>query len=399
VKKIRIFLAGATGSIGRQTLEIARKFPEKFEIVGFSVFSKIEKLAEIVAKFPVKSVQIFDGKSATKFQKKFPKIEVFSGTRGEIEILKNCDFDLLLNSIVGAAGVAPTICAAKMGKKIALANKESLVCRGEEIQKIAAKTGAQILPVDSEHSAIWQSLRGNFRHPRTFCHPRESGDPVGENFSSADSRLRGNDKYNNLTPGISTKFVRKIWLTCSGGPFADAKKFPATKFKKMKPADALAHPNWKMGAKISIDSATLMNKAFELIEAVRLFEIPPEKVEVVLHRQSILHSAVEFTDGNFVGVFGAPKMEHAISVALFYPDRAPSNSAGFSLFGKNLTFEKIDETRFPSLKFARRALKLGENFCEKMCRANDAAVADFLAEKISFADIFKKVAAVFPEEN
>lgn len=328
--KKKILLLGATGSIGRQALEVIKLFPKLFSVVGLSAKNNAALLAQQAQEFSVSKTYL-DEKSL-------------------IKAVLETDFDILVNALCGEVGVAPTIAACKRGKIIALANKEALVSAGEQIIKLAHKHKAEIRPIDSEHSAIWQALRAG-----------------------------------------AQKEVQKIILTCSGGPFRDGAIWPLAKLKKATPAQALTHPVWQMGQKISVDSATLMNKALELIEAVRLFDIPPEKIEVVIHPQSVVHSAVEFCDGSVVAQMGMPDMRTAIALALSAPARLPLPFPRFSFFDQKLTFEKVDAKRFPSIEFARRALAKGEKACAALNRANEEAVADFLAEKITLGEIFERV--------
>ncbi len=227
-----------------------------------------------------------------------------------------------------------------------------LLCSNGEVVKKAQQKKVELLPVDSEPSAVWQALRSGQRSE-----------------------------------------VKKIWLTCSGGPFLNAEKFPKQSFSQITPQNALRHPKWQMGQKISIDSATLMNKAFELIEFVYLFDFSPEQIEVVIHPEAMIHSAVEFCDGSVVAQMSEPDMRIPISHALFFPDRAPQSFQSFSFFDQQYTFTRVDESRFPSIRYARLALQ--QNKSAELCRANDEAVKDFLDEKIRFDEIFMRIKEVF----
>jgi len=348
-KSKKILLLGSTGSIGRQTLEIIDQFKDQFIITGLAVKNNEELLCKQCQKFKVKTVHIFK----EKITKNWKNFRLYQGEEGLEQIVHETDFDILVNALVGEVGIKPTIAATKKGKIVALANKESLVAAGEVIMKKVKKYKGEIRPIDSEHSAIWQSLHAGKKSE-----------------------------------------IDKIILTCSGGPFRDSQKWPLEKLKTVTPHQALKHPNWNMGKKISIDSATLMNKALEVIEAVRLFQLSPQKIEVVLHPESILHSAVRFCDGSIVGQMGKPDMKTAIAYALFYPQRLPLKGEKFSFFNQKLTFKNIDSSRFPSIDFAFKALKKGEQVCKALNKANEKAVEEFLAKKIGFLDIFKKVKQV-----
>jgi 1-deoxy-D-xylulose-5-phosphate reductoisomerase len=352
VKK-KLLLLGSTGSIGTQVLEVVRLFPNKFEVVGLSAHSNIDLLLQQAEEFGVKNICITCREQSRLFCEKKEGsraflISTFFFEEGLIDMIYKINADIAILAVSGGNSVAMAEVILESGKNLALASKEALVCAGEEIMNLVKKTGKQILPLDSEHSAIWQCLRGK-----------------------------------------KMEDVEKIWLTCSGGPFLDAKKFPLEKLQNITPQQALKHPNWEMGKKISIDSATLMNKALEFIEAVYLFGIPPEKIEVVVHPESLVHSAVEFVDGSIIAQVGTPDMRIPLAHALFYPEISPLPFPKFSFFEKKFTFQKIDEVRFPSLQFAKKALKNGK--CAQMNSANEKAVHDFLNGKICFLDIFKEV--------
>lgn len=348
MKKTRLLLFGSTGSIGLQTLEVIRLFPEKFEIVGLTVKSSISELEKQVREFGVKSVSILDEKAAEEFSQRNTGIIVFSGEESLEQMVEETGADLVVMALVGEIGISPTKKAIEKGIDIALATKEVLVAEGEEIMHLAREKNVEIRPIDSEHSAIWQCLRGRKRSE-----------------------------------------VAKIWLTCSGGPFRDAVKWPIERLKSVTPEEAIAHPNWDMGKKISVDSATLMNKALELIEAVQLFNLSPNQIEVVVHPQSHLHSAVEFRDGSIIGQIGTPDMRIPIAHALFAPENPPLPFPKFDFFGQQWNFEKVDTERFPSLELAREAIQ--KNKCAPFNKANEKAVADFLGEDIGFLDIFERV--------
>ncbi len=358
MKPKKIIIIGSTGSIGEQTLNFIynNEFFDLYNIVGLSTKTQDALLERQCEYFQVKNAHVFEKKKAEIFQKANPKLKTYSGKEGLTQIIEDLDFDILVNAVSGTAGIEPTLTAIKKGKDVALANKESLVSKGIEIMKICKKTGARILPIDSEHSAIWQCLRGE-----------------------------------------NKKEIKKIILTCSGGPFRNGIKWPLEKLAKIKPQEALNHPNWTMGKKISIDSATLMNKALEIIEAARLFEIDPDKIEVVIHPQSMIHSAVQFQDGLIKTQMGTADMRPIIAFALSHPERfkLPFPELELLEIKEGLTFEKVDSERFPSIAFARRALKLGEDMCAKLNQANEEAVEDFLAKKIGFLDIFEHIKKIF----
>ena len=329
----KVLILGSTGSIGTQTLEVIREFPKLFKVVGLTAKQNKKLLSEQCEIFSVQNSHL--------------------GEKGLADFVRKNDFDILVNALSGEIGTEPTREAIYKGKIIALANKETLVAHGETIMKEIKKYDATLRPIDSEHSAIWQCLRGE-----------------------------------------KIKEVKKIILTCSGGPFRSS-EWTMEKLAKVKPKDALAHPNWNMGQKISIDSATLMNKALEVIEAVRLFGISPEQIEVVIHKESIMHSAVEFIDGSIIAQMGVPDMRTAIALALSAPTRLPLSFPKFNIFSSNLSFEKVDIKRFPSIDFAMRALAGGEKLCAKMNKVNEDAVQLFLNNKIGFLDIFKLVGDIF----
>lgn len=356
----KILLLGSTGSIGTQVLNVVRQFPGDLQVVGLSTHRNIALVQEQAKEFGVRNVCVIRKHHQDQQGVMTPCSLVNSKKReGDRmservcfdslkKMVEEVDFDLLVVAVVGEVGYQATKKAIEKGKNVALATKEVLVAHGEEIMQLAREKKVEILPIDSEHNAIWQCLRSGKKEE-----------------------------------------VKKIWLTCSGGPFRDAKRWPKSSFASISKADALKHPSWSMGAKISIDSATLMNKALEFIEAVYLFDLQPEQIEVVIHPESLLHSAVEFVDGSIIGHISPTTMEIPIANVLLYPERKPLQLPEFSLFGKSLHFETVDEERFPSLQFAKKALELGR--CKEMNAANEKAVQDFLDEKISFLDIFKRV--------
>ena len=343
--KKRIAILGSTGSIGVNSLDVIRRFPEKYEITGLAANRSAALLIEQAKYFKPKQVALFDEEEAEKIRKKLPSsIKVLSGMDGIIKIATADKTDLVVSAMVGAAGLLPTYMAIKAGKTIALANKEALVVGGELITKEAKKNNVRILPVDSEHSAIFQSMEGH-RH----------------------------------------KDIKRLILTASGGPFLNV---DAAKLKKVTPDDALKHPNWKMGKKITIDSATMMNKGLEAIEARWLFDIDIENISVIIHPESIIHSMVEYIDGSLVAQLGMPDMRVPISFALSYPERLENKYASLDLAKKGtLTFREPDMKKFKCLTLAIKAGKISGTMPAVLNASNEIAVHAFLERKISFTSI------------
>lgn len=343
VKNIAIL--GSTGSIGTQTLEVISNFPKEFKAAYLSAHNNTDVLIEQINRFKPKGVVVLDERSAKKVAAAVTgKTDVLIGQDGLQEIVQRNDVDVVVSALVGFAGLLPTIKAIEAGKKIALANKETLVVAGEIMMPLVEKNKVDLLPVDSEHSAIFQCL-------------------VGE---------------------LPNK-VEKIILTASGGPFRTRSK---EELRTVTIGQALNHPNWKMGNKITIDSATLMNKGLEVIEAHWLFGQPAERIDVVIHPQSIIHSMVEFVDGSVKAQMGVPDMKIPIQYALTYPSRSVSKCSrvDFPTLGE-MTFYEPDKERFPCLRLAYNALKTGGTMPAVMNAANEIAVSKFLAGKISFMDI------------
>lgn len=351
-----ILLLGSTGSIGKQTLEIVDKHPDKFSVVGLTCKKNINLIKKQIIKYRPLAVCVDDEKDATYITKEFPNLEVFVGENGLIQIT-HIECDIVLNALMGISGLAPTYEAIKCGRDIALANKETLVAGGNIIMDQARKKGVKILPVDSEHSAIFQCLEGN-----------------------------------------KSRNVRRILLTASGGPFR-GKDIDYLKHVTLK--QALKHPNWSMGQKITIDSATMMNKGLEVIEAYWLFGIPTDKIDVHVHPESIVHSMVEFEDTSIIAQLGLPDMKIPISLALAYPERLPLMSSGLDMFttGANLTFERPNLSVFRCLKIAYDSIRAGGSAPVVMNGANEELVSLFLQEKINFLDIQNKLADIMEENN
>lgn len=344
-----IALLGATGSIGRQTLEVARELG--LTVAALTAHTNIDLLERQARQFRPRLAAVYDAAAAAVLRDRLSDtdIEVLAGEEGLLAAATLTEADTLVTAVMGSVGLAPTLAAIRQGKRIALANKETLVCAGELVMSAAAEYGAEIIPVDSEHSAVFQCLQG--------CRDR------GE--------------------------VRRILLTCSGGPFYGKTH---DQLEHVTAADALRHPNWHMGAKITIDSATLMNKGLEVIEAMRLYALPVEQVQPVIHRQSIVHSLVEFRDGALLAQLGTPDMKLPIRYALTYPYRAETPDAPLDLLQCGaLTFAAPDEDAFPCLRLARQCGKTGGTSCAILNGANEAAVALFLRGDIGFNDIHRCV--------
>ena len=344
-----ISILGSTGSIGRQSLDIISRLDVK--VVALTAGTSVDMMAEQCRQFrPELAVMATEeAASALKTLISDLPIRVSWGEEGLIEAASIDSADCVITAVVGMVGLKPTLAAIRAGKRIGLANKETLVCAGELVMAEAEKYGTEIIPVDSEHSAIFQCLMGS----------------------------------------RSPKEIKRLILTCSGGPFFGMTR---EQLQNVTKADALKHPNWKMGAKITIDCATLMNKGLEVIEAMRLYRLPLEQVDVVIHRQSIAHSFVEFVDGAVMAQLGAPDMRLPIQLALTYPERTvcPVDPLDLTKCGA-LTFCEPDVESFPCLALARHCAKLGGTACAVMNGANEEAVALFLDDKIGFYDIYKLV--------
>jgi len=341
----KVLVLGSTGSIGLNTLEIIKSFPGNFEITGLSVNQNTGILEKQIEEFHPGAVVVCDKSKAAELKKKYAgKCEILAGDEGLIDITQRGNYDIIVCALVGFAGLAPTIEAIKLKKRIALANKETLVTAGEIIKGLCVKYGTEIIPIDSEHSAIFQCLAGE-----------------------------------------DNKHINKIILTASGGPFLNKDK---SEFQKVTVAEALDHPNWKMGSKITIDSATMMNKGFEVIEAFWLFNLPKEQIEVIIHPQSIIHSMVEFRDGCIKAQLSLPDMKLPILYALTYPERFKYDmiKTDFKKIG-SLTFFEPDFNKFRCLKIAYDVIgEGGTAFCI-LNAANEIGVAKFLSGKIKFTQI------------
>jgi len=347
----RVSILGSTGSIGRNTLEIVRQFPTKFQIYALSCKNSTEILADQIREFHPKFASVGSRKQALDLKESFPETKFLWGTDGLSKISSDKKVDLLVAGIVGSAGLEPTFSAVLKGKTIAFANKEPLVMAGELFVKTAIKTGAKLLPADSEHNAIFQSI------------------------------------HNEPSERIS-----KLYLTASGGPFRDR---PLDEFKQITISETLNHPNWEMGPKITVDSATMMNKGLEIIEARWLFNTPVEKIKVVLHRESIIHSMVEFIDGSFLAQMGLPDMKIPIAYCLAWPERLNIKNPRMDPINlKKLHFEPIESKRFPCLLLSVKAAEKGGGVPAILNGANEEIVSAFLNEKINFLDIYKTLNTV-----
>ncbi|KPJ50354.1 MAG: 1-deoxy-D-xylulose 5-phosphate reductoisomerase [candidate division Zixibacteria bacterium DG_27] len=342
----RIVILGSTGSIGTSALEVIRVFPREFEVVGLSCHENVGLLRKQIALFKPEAVCITEPQSYRQFLSQTTKtgVKVLSGEEGLSLLAAWENVDIVLNGLVGAVGLKPTLAAIELGRRIALANKETLVMAGDLINQSARARGAEVLPVDSEHSAIWQCLRTGGK-----------------------------------------KEIKSLIITASGGPFHGQ---PELNLEKVSRKEALAHPTWYMGRKISVDSATLMNKGLEVIEAHWLFGVPPEKIRVVIHPQSIVHSLVEFVDNSVMAQMSLPDMKLPISYALFYPERKPLSDDSFNLTKiAALSFLEPDFRRFPCLNLAYEALRSGGTAPAVLNAANEVAVFGFLEEKVKFTRI------------
>ena len=348
MRKKKITILGSTGSIGTQTLEVIAANPDRFCVTALTCGRNTALLAKQIAAFCPQLAVTERREDALALAAQFPQVTFLHGREGLIAAA-TADCDMVMNALMGMRGLEPTYHAILAGKDIALANKETLVAGGQLIMEAAAKSGVQLLPVDSEHSAIFQCLEGNRNHP-----------------------------------------IKKILLTASGGPF---RGFSREQLAHVTLAQALHHPNWRMGAKITIDSATMMNKGLEVIEARWLFDVPADQIQVLVHPQSILHSAVEFADNSVIGQMGVPDMRIPISLALGYPERLANPDAPLDFFGAGscLTFAQPDMDTFRCLALAYDAIQTGGSCPLVLNAANEVLVDAFLHEAVRFTDIPQKL--------
>lgn len=336
---------GATGSIGTQTLDILREHPTEFKLVAFSVGKNLELARKMITEFQPELVSVQEYHDCNTLKSEFPKTKFAFGDEGLVEAAVYPSADILVNAVIGSVGLNPTLQAIESGKTIAIANKETLVTAGHLVMEAAKKNGVALLPVDSEHSAIFQCLQGE-----------------------------------------QDKTIERLILTASGGSFRDRTR---NELEGVTVKEALNHPNWSMGAKITIDSATMMNKGLEVIEAHWLYNMPYEKIDVLLHKESIIHSMVEFHDSSIIAQLGTPDMRVPIQYALSYPERLPLTSSqrlNLAQIG-TLHFQEMDDNRFRCMKFAYEAGKKGGTLPTVLNAANEVAVAAFLNEKITFLQI------------
>ena len=348
MEKQRIALLGSTGSIGVQTLDIVRENSDRFEVTTLTAHHNWQQLAQQAIEFNVDSVVIADPKHYNDLSAALASypIKVYAGDDAVAQVASDDNVDVVVNALVGYAGLLPTVAAVKRSKKIALANKETLVVGGEVVMRLAEQYRAPILPIDSEHSAIFQCLTGE-------CSP-----------------------------------VRRLIITCSGGSLRD---LPIEALKDVTPEQALKHPQWTMGAKITIDSSTLVNKGFEVIEAAWLFGLDADKISVIQHPQSIVHSMVEFEDGAIKAQLGTPDMRMPISYALLYPFRAQRDEHFSFAQNPTLTFEEVNRVKYPALDIAYDCLRKGGTAACTMNGANEVAVAAFLNHKCGYLDIVRSI--------
>jgi 1-deoxy-D-xylulose-5-phosphate reductoisomerase len=341
-----VAVLGSTGSIGRSTLEVIRMHPERFRVAALAAGTNIELLKVQIEEFRPEFVSVLTKEAAGAVKSVCgPGFEVGFGTEGASRAASHKGADITVSAIVGAAGLLPTLAAVRAGKDVALANKETLVTAGPIVMEEVRRSGIKLLPVDSEHSAVFQALRGH-----------------------------------------RTEDIRRIILTASGGPFLN---LPHEALERVTPEEALRHPNWKMGKRITVDSATLINKGFEVIEARWLFDVPPEKISVYIHPQSIVHSMVEYIDGSIVAQMGSSDMKGPIAYALSYPERVDAGVETFPLGGSRLEFMEPEPERFPSLELAYKALSAGGTAPAVLNAADEVAVESFLKRKIPFTGIHR----------
>jgi 1-deoxy-D-xylulose-5-phosphate reductoisomerase len=357
----KLCILGSTGSIGKSTLDVVRLHPTKFNVVSLSAHASVDIMLAQCLEFQPNKVVMVSEEHAELLKSKLNEadlahIEVLSGACALATIAQEPTTDTVMAAIVGASGLLPTLAAVEAGKKVLLANKEALVTSGAIFIEAVKRSGAQLLPIDSEHNAIFQCLPLNAQQQPGYCDLPNEG-------------------------------VSKVLLTGSGGPF---RTWQQTDLESVTPDQACAHPNWDMGRKISVDSATMMNKGLEFIEAKWLFNLEPDDIQVVLHPQSTIHSMVQYKDGSVIAQMGNPDMRTPIAHALSFPERIDSGVAAFDFFSaKSFEFEDVDFAKYPNLKLAIDACKNGQGACTALNAANEIAVDAFLSEKIKFTDIVK----------
>jgi 1-deoxy-D-xylulose-5-phosphate reductoisomerase len=359
-----ITVLGATGSIGLSTLDVIARHPDRYQVFALTGFSRVAELEALCVKHKPRYAVVPDAVVAHQLQVSLRAAglvtEVLHGAQSLCEVAAHADVDVVMAAIVGAAGLPPTLAAAEAGKKVLLANKEALVMSGALFMQAVKRGGAVLLPIDSEHNAIFQCLPGDYAR------------------------------------GLQQVGVRRVLLTASGGPF---REMPLDQLHAVTPEQACAHPNWSMGRKISVDSASMMNKGLELIEACWLFDASPAQIEVVVHPQSVIHSLVDYVDGSVLAQLGTPDMRTPISHALAWPERIDSGVAPLDLFAiARLDFQVPDEQRFPCLRLAREAAQAGGTAPAMLNAANEVAVAAFLERRIRFPEIASIIEHVLQAE-
>ena len=359
----RVTVLGATGSIGLSTLDVLARHAERYEVFALTAFSRVDELAGLCLRHRPRLAVVADARAAASLQQRLRdaglNTEVLYGEQALCEVASAAEVDVVMAAIVGAAGLRPTLAAVQAGKRVLLANKEALVMSGALFMQAVRRYAATLLPIDSEHNAIFQ------------CLPERTG-------------------------SLEQLGVRRILLTASGGPF---REFTLEQMASVTPAQACAHPNWSMGQKISVDSASMMNKGLELIEACWLFDVPPARVEVVVHPQSVIHSMVDYLDGSVLAQLGNPDMRTPIAHALAWPERIDAGVSALDLFRiARLDFQAPDEQRFPCLRLARQAAEQGGTAPALLNAANEVAVAAFLAGRIGFTAIAALIEEVLQRE-
>ncbi|WP_426809426.1 1-deoxy-D-xylulose-5-phosphate reductoisomerase [Pseudomonas sp. WOUb67] len=360
----RITVLGATGSIGLSTLDVIARHPDRYQVFALSGYSRIDELLALCVRHRPAFAVVPSAEAAVRLRENLAAAgcatEVLEGEAGLCQVASATEVDAVMAAIVGAAGLRPTLAAVEAGKKVLLANKEALVMSGALFIEAVRRSGAVLLPIDSEHNAIFQCMPGDYAR------------------------------------GLSAVGVRRILLTASGGPFRET---PVEALLDVTPEQACAHPNWSMGRKISVDSASMMNKGLELIEACWLFDAAPAKVEVVVHPQSVIHSLVDYVDGSVLAQLGNPDMRTPIANALAWPERIDSGVAPLDLFAiARLDFQAPDEQRFPCLRLARQAAEAGNSAPAVLNAANEVAVEAFLERRIRFPEIAGMIEQVLDQE-
>ncbi|WP_298187860.1 1-deoxy-D-xylulose-5-phosphate reductoisomerase [uncultured Pseudomonas sp.] len=360
----QVTVLGATGSIGLSTLDVIARHPERYQVFALSGFSRLAELEALCVLYRPRFVVVPEASAAAGLQGNLRAAglptEVLYGQQGLCQVAAHPEVDTVMAAIVGAAGLPPTLAAVEAGKKVLLANKEALVMSGALFMQAVKRSGAVLLPIDSEHNAIFQCLPGDYAR------------------------------------GLQSVGVRRILLTASGGPF---REMPLEQLHAVTPEQACAHPNWSMGRKISVDSASMMNKGLELIEACWLFDTTPAQIEVVVHPQSVIHSLVDYVDGSVLAQLGNPDMRTPITHALAWPERIDSGVAPLDLFAiARLDFQAPDEQRFPCLRLAREAAQAGGTAPAMLNAANEVAVTAFLERRIRFPEIARMIEDVLHAE-